>query len=99
MKPRLGNTTKGSKNNTSRLDWDINTCSTQLNYLSDWDIDTIRKNSGRPDWDIDTSHANTPHSTLLRHSHTLAGLHPSAIPAAPKPVPLATFFFFSIFAF
>jgi len=78
------------------LDWDINTCSTQLNYLSDWDIDTIRKNSGRPDWDIDTSHANTPHSTLLKHSHTLAGLHPSAIPAAPKSAPpqLATFFFF-----
>ena len=82
------------ENNTSKLDWDINTCSTQLNYLSDWDIDTICKNSGRPDWDIDTSHANTPHSTLLRHSHALAGLHPSAIPAVPKPVPLATFFFF-----
>ena len=105
MKPRPGNTTNGRKNNMSRLDWDINTCSTQLNYrsdwdintcstqlnyLSDWDIDTIRKNSGRPDWDIDTSHANTPHSTLLKHSHTLAGLHPSAIPAAPKPV----FFYF-----
>ena len=96
MKPRPGNTTNGRKNNTSRLDWDINTCSTQLNYRSDWDIDTIRKNSGRPDWDIDTSHANTPHSTLLRHSHTLAGLHLSAYPAAPKPArpPLATFFFF-----
>jgi len=60
MKPRPVNTTNGRKNNTSRLDWDINTCATQLNYLSDWDIDTIRKNSGRPDWDIDTNHANTP---------------------------------------
>ena len=64
MKPRPGNTTNGRKNNTSKLDWDINTCSTQLNYLSDWDIDTICKNSGRPDWDIDTSH-----TTRLQETH------------------------------
>jgi len=94
------------KKNTSRLDWDINTCSTQLNYRSDWDIDTIRNNFGRSDWDIDPSlHVLYPVGLGHRpEPRTLPGRIGTSTRATTDPAPrtgsnISLFFTFFIYFF
>jgi len=86
----------------SILDCDINTCSTQLNYRSDWDIDTIRNNFGRSDWDIDPSlHVLYPVGLGHRpEPRTLPGRIGTSTRATTDPAPrtgtcISLFFHFS----